>query len=66
MCSDAIRPASAESAAASVNAVVKLVFDRLDVVQIVFNDADQVTQTLLLVLQMLRTKHTHTRVHKAE
>lgn len=58
MSSDAIAPASAEFAAASVNAVVKLVFYRLDVVQIVFNDADQVTQTLLLVLQMLKTKHT--------
>ncbi|ROL46687.1 Serine/threonine-protein phosphatase with EF-hands 2 [Anabarilius grahami] len=50
------RRSSAEFAAAPVNAVVKSVFDRLDVVQIVFNDADQVTQTLLLMLQMLKTE----------
>lgn len=51
--------ASAEFAAAPVNAVVKPVFNHLDVVQIIFNDADQVTQTLLLVLQMLKTKHVY-------
>lgn len=61
---------SAEFAAACVNPIMQLIFNHLDVVQIIFNDADQVTQTLLLLLQVLKDnlqmlhKHnTHTHKH---
>lgn len=45
---------SAEFAVACVNPIMQLIFNHLDVVQIIFYDADQVTQTLLLLLQVLK------------
>lgn len=45
---------SAEFAAARVNPIMQLVFNHLNIIQIIFDDVDQVTQTLLLLLQMLK------------
>lgn len=47
---------SAQDASSQVPAVAEAVLDELDVFQVILDDADEVAQALLLLLQVLRAK----------
>lgn len=52
---------SAQDASSQVPAVAEAVLDELDVFQVIFDDADEVAQTLLLLLQVLKAKDVQSR-----